>query len=293
MLKEGDQMDDFIRMHLPAYVAVVYMTLIFGSNPVLAQSDSDTEHFAEARTALDKHHNCKMAYSALSRVSESSRTDPVWLIYMARVLDCLGKPSEAIRYYTEYDKVVPGQTSVLDRIGELRYEIAKTRERESAERDSQAAAAQVVDERLSNGALRDFDRNVREFTETYNHQTIPKGTRVQFVVQGWAEVEVLSPPRVVGIADCTLTFQAAKVKGKPQPDVLFVPLADVDILSIAEARPDYLWLQPERGRADFSVWIEGKKEQFTSRKFFEYVGPIWSGRLENLLQSIVAACKRR
>jgi hypothetical protein len=96
------------------------------SSTALAQTDA--EQFAEGRTALDKFKDCPAALKALEEVSAEGRKNPLWLFYMAKTTECLNRFSDALRFYEEYDHMIPGQTAVLDKIGELRYAIRKKEE---------------------------------------------------------------------------------------------------------------------------------------------------------------------
>jgi tetratricopeptide (TPR) repeat protein len=109
---------------------------------------TDSQKFAEARTALDKHNDCPAALSALEGMSSESRNEPFWVYYMARTQECLSHLEKALEYYEQYDHLIPGQAKLLDKIGELRYRIRKMREEDEqrqrqiqAQRDAEAISA--------------------------------------------------------------------------------------------------------------------------------------------------------
>jgi len=110
-----------------ARTLLLLIILIVGKS-TFAQSDAD--NFAEGRVALDKFKDCPTALKALNSVSEDGRKDPMWVYYMARTFECLTNYTQAIRYYTNYDTLMPGQPSILEKLAELRYMARKTAEAE-------------------------------------------------------------------------------------------------------------------------------------------------------------------
>ncbi len=90
----------------------------------VATAQSDLARIAEAREAYDHYKDCPAALHALEGVSEQGRS-PVWVIYMARANECLGKIKEAEQFYEQYDQLVPNQADVLQKIGQLRYRLTR------------------------------------------------------------------------------------------------------------------------------------------------------------------------
>lgn len=95
------------------------VVLLNCSSPGLAQQDS--QKLAEARMAFEKHKDCRAALEVLQTISTAGQADPDFLLYMARVNDCLNNVEAALKYYEQVDSIKPGDRVVLDRIGELRY----------------------------------------------------------------------------------------------------------------------------------------------------------------------------
>ena len=85
----------------------------------------DAEKFSEGRVALDKFKDCGAALSALGEISETGRKDPLWSYYMAKATDCKQDYAKALPFYVEYNRLVPGQSQILERIAELKYLIRK------------------------------------------------------------------------------------------------------------------------------------------------------------------------
>jgi hypothetical protein len=107
-------------------------------------AQSDAQNFAEGRVALDKYKDCKASLDALGGVSEDGRKDPVWVFYMAKANECMNRAADALRYYEEYDRLLPGQAPVLDKIGDLRYRVGVERRQEEAGRARQQQAEENV-----------------------------------------------------------------------------------------------------------------------------------------------------
>src|ERR1700735_4391913 len=82
---------------------------------------SDADLFTEARTALDKFHDCRAASQALDEVSQGGKRDPIWIFYAAKAKECSGALDDALTLYREYDKAVPGRAEVQDKIADLEY----------------------------------------------------------------------------------------------------------------------------------------------------------------------------
>jgi tetratricopeptide (TPR) repeat protein len=136
-------------------MTILLMAAFLGATAASAQSDETK--FAEGRTAFDKYKDCPTALRAFDAISPEGRRDPVWISYMARTQKCLGNIPEAVRYYEQYDQLVPGQVDVINTIGDLRYQLVKQEEAnkraeerriEQAKRaeEEKAAAAQRIPE---------------------------------------------------------------------------------------------------------------------------------------------------
>jgi hypothetical protein len=93
-----------------------------------AFAQSDAELFAEGRLAFDKYKDCAAAEKALTAVSADGQNSPLWLSYMARTEECLGKLSNAINYFQHYNEAVPGQVEIINKLADLRYQLSKQQE---------------------------------------------------------------------------------------------------------------------------------------------------------------------
>jgi len=120
---------------------LLLLLLLLPTAPAYGQSDA--EKFAEGRIALDKYRDCPAAKTALESVSEKGRSEPLWLFYAAKTYECLNQPENALPLYEKYNQLMPGQTAIIDKIGELRYQATKAQE----ERDRQRAAEEKARER--------------------------------------------------------------------------------------------------------------------------------------------------
>jgi hypothetical protein len=130
-----------------------FLAFLVYPNAAFSQSQkSDTDNFAEGRVAFDKYHDCSAALDALGRVSQEGRAEPLWVFYVAKVLDCLNNLPEALKYYKQYDQLVPNQPEIADAIADLNYRIGK---KEAADR-VQAADSQ---KRQEAEAARQAQRN--------------------------------------------------------------------------------------------------------------------------------------
>lgn len=107
--------------HCIAWRIITVLFALWLTNGAIAQSDP--ELFAEGRIALDKYKDCKGAETPLSKVSEAGRQNPVWMSYIARTEECLGNLSSALKHYEDYNKAIPGQIDIINKIGELRYKV--------------------------------------------------------------------------------------------------------------------------------------------------------------------------
>jgi hypothetical protein len=122
---------------------------------ITAFAQTDAERFAEGRTALDKFKDCPAALKALEEVSADGRKNPLWMFYMAKTTECLNRFSDALRFYEDYDRMIPGQTAVLDKIGELRYAIRKSEE--ALREEAKYGSLQETKEWLSKNAVEEID----------------------------------------------------------------------------------------------------------------------------------------
>ena len=84
-------------------------------------AQSDAGLFAQGRVAFDSYKDCTAAEKAFSAVSSEGQNSALWLSYMARTEECLGKLRNAISFYEHYDKLMPGQIEIINKLGELRY----------------------------------------------------------------------------------------------------------------------------------------------------------------------------
>ncbi len=116
--------------------------------PAFAFAQTDAEKFAEGRIALDKHNDCPAAKEALESVSEKSRSEPLWLFYAAKTYECLNQPDKALPLYEKYNQLMPGQTTIIDKIGELRYQAGKLERQKEAEEARQRKSEKDNQERL-------------------------------------------------------------------------------------------------------------------------------------------------
>lgn len=102
----------------------------------MALAQTDAEKFAEGRIALDQHQDCPAAESAFRSVSEASH-NAIWAFYMGKTMECLKRPADALVYYEQYDQLIPGQAEIINKIGELRYQVRKQQE-EQTQRQNEA-----------------------------------------------------------------------------------------------------------------------------------------------------------
>jgi len=123
---------------------ILILPLLILCSAVAVSAQSDLARIAEGRAAFDQHHDCPAALRAFESVSTEGRS-PVWIIYMARTEECLGKIEEAVGYYEQYDQLVPNQAEVLQKIGELRYQVGKLHEQRARVEEAQAKASVARD----------------------------------------------------------------------------------------------------------------------------------------------------
>jgi hypothetical protein len=112
---------------------IYWITFVILTLSITAFAQTDAERFAEGRVAFDKFKDCPGALQALEAVSAEGRKNPLWVFYMAKATECLNKFDDALRFYEEYDRMIPGQAAVLDKIGELRYQLGLRRRKEEAD----------------------------------------------------------------------------------------------------------------------------------------------------------------
>jgi hypothetical protein len=124
-----------------AAACLAVWALALGARPLRAQTDA--ERFATARIAMEKK-DCPVALNALEGYSEGGRSDPLWVLQMARVHECLGHLEDALSYYRQYDKIVPGQPEISKKLGEVSYNLAK--KKESEEKAGQEEAVRRAEE---------------------------------------------------------------------------------------------------------------------------------------------------
>jgi hypothetical protein len=87
-----------------------------------APSENESDIFTEARVALDRYKDCAAAQSAINRLSEEGKKNPLAVMYMARISECRGDLKEAVKLYKRYEGLFPpGQVNMADKIGDLIY----------------------------------------------------------------------------------------------------------------------------------------------------------------------------
>jgi hypothetical protein len=104
------------------------LLFIFLSLAPASFCQSDAQHFAEGRLALDKYKDCAAAEKALKAVTPRFRQNAAWLMYMARTEECQKQFASALSYYKQYDALMPGNSDVLNKIGDLSYQMHKDEE---------------------------------------------------------------------------------------------------------------------------------------------------------------------
>lgn len=113
-------------MQSSQFTTILFLLLLLVFAPsVFAQSDG--EKFAEGRIAMDKHNDCTSALDSFQSMSAQSKKDPTWIYYMAKVKECLNDQEEALDLYTKYNLLRPGTGEIVDKIGELSYEVKITK----------------------------------------------------------------------------------------------------------------------------------------------------------------------
>jgi hypothetical protein len=138
--------------------ATMTVVIILVTTGLMASEQSDSASFNEGRIAFDTHHDCRAAWSAFSSVSQAFRVQPVWVWYMAQTEECLGRLGEALKYYEQYDTMVPGQPKVVDKIGELRYQVRKLQDAEHQQQLNADAARRAAE--LRDAAIRGHGKRV-------------------------------------------------------------------------------------------------------------------------------------
>lgn len=98
------------------------------------------QNIAIARVALDNG-DCKIAADSLREVPKSGQA-AIWTLYMARASECSGQeklsnPEDALKYYSAYNEMVPGQKVILEKLATLGYLVKKKAEIKS-EKDVEA-----------------------------------------------------------------------------------------------------------------------------------------------------------
>ena len=282
---------------------IAWVLIMFGTGNAIGQSDA--VKVAGGRTALDNK-DCPAALRAFDGVSVEGRSNPVWIIYMARTEECVLNFGKAVEYYERYDQMVPEQAEVLNKIGELRYRITKDKEaaaarevqlrqsaaeaeRRAAEQRKQQQNREDVARALSlrkEEAIRNYSQNTAALVSAFNRQVVPKQLRV------FDDQYVTIPPRIEGIDHCTMTLRTAQIKNADNKyfawtqDLFFIKLQTVDLDSIDFDKKNFFLNFSGRYRK----WADGKQKWETSQDSVRtFVGPAWEG-MQRVFEDLVMAC---
>jgi hypothetical protein len=107
-----------------SYRILLLIALLSCVSAILAQTDA--EHFAEGRIALDKYKDCATSLRALQQVSASGQQNPMWVYYMAKANECLGNRRNAIAFYRAYART-NSSPEITEKIGDLQYQLDRAR----------------------------------------------------------------------------------------------------------------------------------------------------------------------
>ena len=135
-------------MRSSTLVMFAVTTLLLALSPSLTCAQTDAEKLIEARLAIDKYKDCAGGRAALLQVSEAGRTDPLWVFYMAKSYECTEELSDltsAIEWYEKYEKLVPGQAEITEKLVDLRYR-KKKKEGEIAKEDEKKTHEEALKE---------------------------------------------------------------------------------------------------------------------------------------------------
>jgi hypothetical protein len=280
--------------------------------PILAQSDETK--FAEGRTAFDKYKDCPAALRAFDAISPEGRRDPVWISYMAHTQECLGNLAEAVRYYEQYDLLVPGQVDVISKLGDLRYRLSKQADDAAAAKirsDIETRAyndqhrRSIAAERRKEASIRDISRNMERLKVVINNQTLPRqGVTLQGRgggPGGARDPHLYKAAHIENIEGCHLEVRNG-VAHRPnesawEPDSYFISLGFVDVDETEYIPGNYeldIRAIPDRPDPSFRRQEPGKEKRQSKVESAQIlIGPVWSEEVHSLFDDIVTACAAR
>lgn len=225
-----------------------------------AQGQSDLAKIAEGRVAYDKYHDCRAALQAFESVTEEGRS-PVWVIYMARTEECLGKLDEAARHYEQYDRLVPNQAEVLQKIGELRYLVKKHKEEaQRAEEQRRNAEAMRRDAEVMSDARRQRAQSALRDLPAKAEQLKTLLSKSEPATAGFGPYGAAATNSLLSYDECTVVFRAAV--HRRHADKNYGP--DIDgyrefRLTLRELGPsDLMLFEPSESRKPFEIPLDGK-----------------------------------
>jgi hypothetical protein len=131
----------------PLIMSLALLAALCGSCQAQAPSDSDL--FAEGRSALETHKDCPRAKQAFDAESAAAKESPIWLEYAARTAECLGDLDAAVALYDKELAKLPGTPRLIDKVGDLRYQL-RLRQDSLAQQAAQQIAQQAAQEQERN-----------------------------------------------------------------------------------------------------------------------------------------------
>lgn len=108
-------------------------------------AQSDEAKFSEGRIAFDRYSDCQAAIKAFKSVSSAGQRDPQWILYMAKASECINNLGDAISYYEKFNQLNPGQSEIIDKLGDLRYRFRKESE-ETQKKQEEATRLRLEEE---------------------------------------------------------------------------------------------------------------------------------------------------
>jgi hypothetical protein len=146
-------------MHSSKLALLAIAAVLVIASPSLTRAQTDAERLIEARLAIDKYKDCAGARAALLGVPEVSpaRKDALWVYYMARSYECTEELSDlesAIEWYEEYEKILPGQSEITEKLVDLRYR--KKRKEGEIGRQNREEASKEEQRKLEEARMRDL-----------------------------------------------------------------------------------------------------------------------------------------
>jgi hypothetical protein len=130
-----------------AFVTFIASCLVALCSLTSFAQKTDEERLRVARVAIEKYQDCAIGREVLEEISEARRrTDRFVIYYMARSYECSETLSDlqgAIKWYEEYDQLVPGNAEIVNKLIALRVktgnkrndETQKAKEREALSND--------------------------------------------------------------------------------------------------------------------------------------------------------------